>query len=183
MTNTPEDGRTDRVVAAASRLRVPVTPPLDLWPAILARIGRPDYERRRAFPWAMRVVIVLSLLLAAFVVYSKVATYRASQSVSAAAADPLRLSLYRAKQITSDHDRASALIALSKPAAGDTALVKLIIAAAMPIESSADKADVLVSLGKNRAIRTVSARSAFVSAAESISSEAERGRALDALDR
>ena len=183
MTNMSEEEKIAWVVAAAAQLRVAAVPQRELWPTILGRLEVQGTHPRRAMPWITFVIVVALLLISGTIISAKIAEYRSANSRAAAAADPLRSRLYRAEKITSEHDKSVALIALVQPAKADTGLARLIIKAARPISSSFEKSNVLVELAKRGAISTVPLRASYLDAAETISSKAERERALDALDR
>ena len=97
--------------------------------------------------------------------------------------DAVRLRLDRANELSSDHDKATALMSLVESSKRDKELVNLILMSARSIGSSYDKANVLVELGKARALTTQPLRETYLWVARTISSKSERNRALDALER
>jgi hypothetical protein len=184
MTNMHGDERIERVVSAASQLRVPVTPPVDLWPAILFRLSARHRAHRRPVPWVTIVVVCLLLFIGSSILVSKIASYSKVRSRAVMVpVDAIRMRLDRANELSSDHDKASALIAVVESSKRDAALVNLILMSARPIGSSYEKANVLVALGKARALTTQPLRETYLWVANSISSKAERNRALDALEQ
>lgn len=184
MTDMPDDERIAWIIAAASQLRVPVSPPMDLWPTIVGRLSAQPQRNRRGVPWVTVVIVCLLLFIGGSILISRVASYREARARSAYVSNPaLRLGLERAGKIESDHDRATALIRLVESSRGDTTAIMRIIQTARPISSSTEKSNVLVKLGESRSITTQSLRQDYIRAANSISSKADRERALDALDR
>ena len=185
MTNMSEEEKIAWVVAAASQLRVGTVPQNDLWLGILERLQVQGTRRSRGFPWITFVIVVLLLLISGSIVSSKIAAYRSARTRAIAMSpEGFRERLYRADRMrTSDHDKATMLMTLVEPAGNDTSLVSAIIQVARPIDSSYEKARVLVKLAKNRALTTPSLRTAYISAAYTISSKAERENTLDALDQ
>ena len=179
-----EDDRIERVVAAALQLRIPVSPHVDPWPAILARLGSQHRTKRLRVPWITIVVVFLLLSIGSSILLSRIASYRQARSLAAVVTDEVaRQRIARAREISSDHDRAAMLIGLVKTASADTVLASLVIQVAQPIESPHDKSDVLVELANARAVTTPSLRESYLSLVNTISSRAERERALDALER
>jgi hypothetical protein len=185
MTNMPyDDERTSRVVSAASQLRIPVTPPVDLWPAILARLGSQHRSHRRPLPWITIVVVCLLLFIGTSILASRIASYSKARSRAVMVPlDAVRMRLDRANELSSDHEKAEALIALVESSKHDKDLVNLILMSTRPIGSSFEKANVLVKLGRAGALTTQPLRETYLWVANTISSKFERNRALDALER
>jgi hypothetical protein len=184
MTNMSEEEKIAWVIAASSQLRRPAMPPVELWPAILMRLSSQARTQRRPIPWVTIFIVCLLLLVGSSILFSKIASYsRVRSRAVMVPVDALRLRLDRANEISSDHDKSTALISLVEASKGDKAIVNLILMSARSIESSFEKANVLVKLGDAGAITTQPLRETYLWVANSISSKAERERALDALDR
>ena len=179
-----DDERIARVVSAASQLRIPVIPPMDLWPAILMRLSDQRRTNRRPVPWMTIFVVCLLLSVGSSILFSRIASYSKARSrVVMVPLDAVRMRLDRANELSSDHDKATALMSLVESSKRDKELVNLILMSARSIGSSYDKANVLVELGKARALTTQPLRETYLWVARTISSKSERNRALDALER
>ena len=179
-----DDERITRVVSAAWQLRIPVIPPVDLWPAIVVRLNTQQRTLRRPVPWIMVFVVCLLLAIGTTILFSRIASYSKVRSRAVMVPlDALRLRLDRANELSSDHDKSSALIALVEPSKRDKAVVNLILMSARSIGSSFEKTNVLVELANARALTTQPLRETYLWVANTISSKEERNRALDALER
>jgi hypothetical protein len=184
MTNMPEEEKIAWVIAAAAQLRVGATPRYELWPTILERLEVQGTRQRRSMPWITFVIVVLLLIIGGSILSSKIEGYRASRARAIALSpEGFRERLSRADRMTSDHDKATMLISLVESARADTNLVSAIIQVARPIDSSFEKARVLLKLAENRVLTTPALRSSFIAAANTISSKAERDHVLDAMER
>jgi len=179
-----DDERIERVRTAASQLRIPVIPPVDLWPAILMRLSSQHRTNRRPMPWLTIFVVFLLLSIGSSILLSKIASYsRARSRVVMVPVSAIRLRLDRANELSSDHEKADALISLVESSKGDREMVNLILMSARQLGSSFEKANVLVALGNAGALTTQPLRETYLWVANSISSKFERNRALDALER
>ena len=184
MTKMSEEEKIAWVIAAASQLRVGAAPPYDIWPRILERLDTDATRQRRGMPWITFVIVVLLLIIGGSILSSRITAYRAARSRAIAMSpEGFRERLSRADRMASDHDKASTLISLVATAKADTNLVAAIIQVARPIDSSFEKARVLVHLAEKRALSTPALRSSFIAAANTISSKAEREHALAVFDR
>lgn len=184
MTNMSEEEKIAWVIAAAAQLRVGVVPRHELWPGIVERLEVQGTRPRRAMPWITFVIVVLLLIVAGSILFSKIPGYRA-KLVPPIAVSPegFRERLYRADRMSSDHDKASTLISLVESASADTNLVGAIIQVARPIDSSFEKARVLLKIAESRALTTPGLRSSFIAAANTISSKAEREHVFEVMER
>jgi len=184
MTNMSEEEKIAWVIAAAAQLRVGVAPRYEIWPRILERLEIQGTRQRRSMPWITFVIIVLLLIIGGSILSSKIARYsRARSRAVMVPVDALRLRLDRANELSSDHDKSTALISIVEASKGDKTMVDLILMSASSIESSFEKTNVLVELAKARALTTQPLRETYLWVANTISSKAERNRALDALER
>lgn len=179
-----DDERIARVISAASELRIPVVPPVDLWPAILMRLSSQHRTSRRPMPWLTIFVVCLLLTVGSSILFSRIASYsRVRSRAVMVPVDAVRLRLDRANELSSDHEKAAALIALVESSKHDKAVVNLILMSTRSIGSSFEKANVLVKLGRSGALTTQPLRETYLWVANSISSKFERNRALDALEQ